>query len=375
MSDFLNELTEKEKETLRLIVRGHDAKSAAIELDLSVHTINERLRAARRKLDVTSSREAARMLLESEANAVGTTPENLVYEPLGDAGAPSTGEVNSVTAPRNRRVLWIGGIATMSLAAITLALVLASPMQSASTADAQTMEGSTQELDGLEDVARDWLAHIDAQDWQRGHAAGAPVFQQFITPEDFSTMIGETRNPLGAVVERRLDTFGSVSAPPTVYRLVSFITDFEDRKQVKETVTLELDDGVYKVSGYWIGEDARSVGNGTPVFADRDRELAARNWLELVDQGDWQASFDAAGRQFRDPNTVAGWQAASERARVPLGKMLTREVIEIEELNAPPAGYTVVKFRTAYANREEAVEIVTLEREGGEYRVVGYFIE
>ena len=42
--------TEKEKQTLRLIVRGHDAKSLARHLGLSVHTVNERLRDARRKL-------------------------------------------------------------------------------------------------------------------------------------------------------------------------------------------------------------------------------------------------------------------------------------------------------------------------------------
>ena len=54
-------LTEKEKQTLRLMVRGHDAKSIARSLGLSVHTINERLRDARRKLAVSSSREAARM--------------------------------------------------------------------------------------------------------------------------------------------------------------------------------------------------------------------------------------------------------------------------------------------------------------------------
>ncbi len=57
-------LSEKEKQTLRLIVRGHDAKSIARNLDLSIHTINERLRDARRKMAVSSSREAARMLLE-----------------------------------------------------------------------------------------------------------------------------------------------------------------------------------------------------------------------------------------------------------------------------------------------------------------------
>lgn len=62
----IDALTDREKQTLRLIVRGHDAKSIARELDLSVHTINERLRDARRKLAVSSSREAARMLLEVE---------------------------------------------------------------------------------------------------------------------------------------------------------------------------------------------------------------------------------------------------------------------------------------------------------------------
>ena len=47
-------LTDKERQTLRLILRGHDAKSSARALGLSVHTVNERLREARRKLGVTS---------------------------------------------------------------------------------------------------------------------------------------------------------------------------------------------------------------------------------------------------------------------------------------------------------------------------------
>src|SRR3546814_9901564 len=59
-------LTEKEKETLRLLVDGHDAKSMARHLGLSVHTINERLRDARRKMSASSSREAARQLREIE---------------------------------------------------------------------------------------------------------------------------------------------------------------------------------------------------------------------------------------------------------------------------------------------------------------------
>ena len=60
MSDGYDSLTDREKQTLRMILRGHDAKSIAQHFDLSVHTINERLRDARRKLSVSSSRAAAR---------------------------------------------------------------------------------------------------------------------------------------------------------------------------------------------------------------------------------------------------------------------------------------------------------------------------
>ena len=61
MPDGYDSLTEKEKETLRLVVRGHDAKSMARQLSLSVHTINERLRAARRSNSAAPISQARRM--------------------------------------------------------------------------------------------------------------------------------------------------------------------------------------------------------------------------------------------------------------------------------------------------------------------------
>ena len=41
MASDTPQLTEKEKEPLRLLLLGHDAKSMALALDLSVHTVNE----------------------------------------------------------------------------------------------------------------------------------------------------------------------------------------------------------------------------------------------------------------------------------------------------------------------------------------------
>lgn len=55
-------LTDKEIEVLRLLAAGHTVKSIAVQLGRSEASINERLRDARRKTCVGSSRELARLL-------------------------------------------------------------------------------------------------------------------------------------------------------------------------------------------------------------------------------------------------------------------------------------------------------------------------
>ena len=249
-------LTEKEKQTLRLIVRGHDAKSSARSLGLSVHTINERLRDARRKMAVSSSREAARLLLETEGGGVGALNPDLFGDArIGeDAAIP---RVDQGTAPiggvrRGHRRSWIiTGVFLMTLALALLALT------------------------ALPQVAS--------------------------TP------------------------------PPPV-----------------------------------------TASRTTPISEVVD---AARQWLALLDQSRWDESYRATGSSFRALNTLQIWAETSERARAPLGAMISRTFVSQENLPAPPHGYEVVKFRTRFANNPEAVETVTLDREDGNWRVVGVTIE
>lgn len=72
-------LLEREKQVLRLLWEGHDAKGVARTLDLSTNVVNERLRDVRRKLGVPSSREAARLLAWHE----GTAPKSVGNNPFG----------------------------------------------------------------------------------------------------------------------------------------------------------------------------------------------------------------------------------------------------------------------------------------------------
>jgi DNA-binding CsgD family transcriptional regulator len=74
-------LTDREKEILRLLAAGHTVKTIAAHLDRSETSINERLRSARRKTGVGSSRELARLL-----DLQKTCDENIGLSNLRAAG-------------------------------------------------------------------------------------------------------------------------------------------------------------------------------------------------------------------------------------------------------------------------------------------------
>lgn len=80
----IEKLTGRQREILRLIKAGHTAKSAASELGISFHTVNEHLAEARKQLGVTNSRLAARMLASFE----GDTP---IYKGPNEIGVAIPG--------------------------------------------------------------------------------------------------------------------------------------------------------------------------------------------------------------------------------------------------------------------------------------------
>ncbi len=122
MTANVQALSGREKETLRLLLEGHDAKSIARNLGISVHTVNERLRTSRRKLEVSSSREAARILAKAEQR----TPNFVVDKQIGVAG--DAVDVNKDRLRNGRKgvkhpiVLAIGGTFIMSLIIATAML-------------------------------------------------------------------------------------------------------------------------------------------------------------------------------------------------------------------------------------------------------------
>ncbi len=122
----------------------------------------------------------------------------------------------------------------------------------------------------------------------------------------------------------------------------------------------------------------------TAVRAAGDAEtkavVVAKSWLALVDAGQYGPSWDAAASAFKNSVTRADWERMAASARGPFGKLLSRELAASKTASslpgAPDGQYVVVRFKTSFEHKAEAVETVTTVLESdGAWRVTGYFIK
>ena len=252
----VNALTEKEKEALRLLLAGHDAKSMARALDLSVHTVNERLRDARRKLSVSSSKAAARLLREAEDEDGRAGPESLGDKEIGDeavaAAAQQGAEPSAFFFATSRKAWAIGGLAMISLAAIA-ALALTAAPDSAQDAAAPPAPASATARSSAPEAALRFLALVDAGNWTESWAATAASFRQLNTVEAWQSASLQGRVPLGRVLSRSLTGEEAIPAPPAGLQLVRFRTRFANNQADSvETLPLAREADGWRVAGYYI---------------------------------------------------------------------------------------------------------------------------
>lgn len=249
-------LTEKEKQTLRLIVRGYDAKSMARHLGLSIYTVNERLRDARRKLQVSSSREAARLLFETEVD----DPQNPADKKFGEAGSAVLAQDGASGTGHGRTkapARIITGVIVMSIFIGIVAMSLLSQGPTPTAASNSPTLGETAAPLAVRESevigsARAWLVLGDQGRWKDGWMATASSFRKANTPERWAEAAEKVRVPLGSVVSRTALSQESVPAPPDGVEVVKFRTSFANRADVIETVSLAREGAVWKVVGIYV---------------------------------------------------------------------------------------------------------------------------
>lgn len=253
MSEGYHALTEKEKQTLRLLVTGYDAKSMARHLGLSVHTVHERLRDARRKMATSSSREAARLLREVE----GPTPELVGDKPIGADLAPASAQLALDPGQRPGtvpRAGWMIGGAVMTMA---MAILAAVALTSGGASDAGAAREAPAAVDAsqqrAEQAARQFLALVDARDWQASYAATGSAFRTNNTLEGWSKAAQGAHGALGTAISRELLTADYSPAPPNGVWNIRFRSRFANGREETETLALAYEGGNWRVVGLLLG--------------------------------------------------------------------------------------------------------------------------
>jgi len=106
-------------------------------------------------------------------------------------------------------------------------------------------------------AASGWLTLLDRKDWGSAWERSASVFRQNVPLATWMDAIPKTREPLGALVDRKPSAavYKTTLAgrPDGHYVTVIFQSKFEKKEDAQETVTATLEaDGKWHVMGYQV---------------------------------------------------------------------------------------------------------------------------
>lgn len=106
--------------------------------------------------------------------------------------------------------------------------------------------------------------------------------------------------------------------------------------------------------------------------------MATQAWLDKVDKGHYGESWDNASELLKLTMTKDDWEKLMEKTRKPLGAVKSRQVVDQRVAKNPkglPAGdYIVMVYKTVFAKKADATELVTLFLQDGSWHVLTYQI-
>lgn len=123
-----------------------------------------------------------------------------------------------------------------------------------------------------------------------------------------------------------------------------------------------------------------STAHAQNADAASQTEIAALQWLKLIDSADYSATWEQSAELFKAAVSKESWESAIRSIRSPLGATQSRKLKSTQftrTLPGTPDGeYVVIQFETLFAHKSAAIETVTqLKEKDGSWRVSGYFIK
>lgn len=126
---------------------------------------------------------------------------------------------------------------------ITTLLLLLSPYAQANT-------------DAAEAAVLAWLEAIDSGEFELAWEEASPLLQRPLSPNMLERTISAARRDFGSVESRRrtrvISETSMPGAPKNDYKEFTYQTRFTNKPSITEIITPHLEEGVWKVSGYYV---------------------------------------------------------------------------------------------------------------------------
>lgn len=113
--------------------------------------------------------------------------------------------------------------------------------------------------------------------------------------------------------------------------------------------------------------------------AEKAAISSATEWLNLVDEGRYEKSWDESATLFKIEVSRDKWLGLLKDNRSPLGKVLARK-LKLKHYTksmpgAPDGDYVVLQYETAFEKKPSTLETITpmLDKDG-KWRVMNYYI-
>ena len=126
---------------------------------------------------------------------------------------------------------------------------------------------------------------------------------------------------------------------------------------------------------------AAILWTSTVCAAGSDEALqSAQAWLALTDKGEVHQAWEQTSTLFKSNVPADEWEKAFAKARSPMGEVGNRKLLSSKTTTSlpgvPDGEYVVLQFQTEFANKKEAIETITQQKDkDGVWRTAGYLIK
>jgi hypothetical protein len=126
--------------------------------------------------------------------------------------------------------------------------------------------------------------------------------------------------------------------------------------------------------------EAESQQNVLPVIPEVLAIASAEQWLKVIDDNNYDKGWVYASEYLKNAVDKEAFKERLQGVRSPLGSMKKRVLAASQFAaslpGAPDGEYVVMKYKTEFSNKANAVEtLISKKEQDGQWKVAGYYIK